>query len=219
MCCTSPRWQVTFSRKNGTGLPESWSQWSCSEIEQFTQDLLKCGEVKWNQIEIFKWGIWMFFSFFKLSSLLKEFRQETWLTVPDTTGSNSLGSEYPHLVCSAWNCYVVLPDEWNARPLENTVILWIRGDHFFFSLLSPQGERATEEHIRRHQRCQEDCRGRIKNGQARTHHRWQCKSSCSFLKVGRKTLTYAHSIISVCWLVWSSYFPAAQLTRAINILA
>lgn len=47
----------------------------------------------------------------------------------------------------------------------------------FRSPLSLQGERATEEHIWRHQRCQEDCRGRIKNGQAGSHYRWQCKSS------------------------------------------
>lgn len=43
-------------------------------------------------------------------------------------------------------------------------------------LFSSQRERATEEYIWCHQCCQEDCRGRIKNGQAGPHHCWQCKS-------------------------------------------
>lgn len=52
------------------------------------------------------------------------------------------------------------------------------------STFSPQGERATEEYIWCHQRRQENCRGRIKNGQAGPHHRWQCKSLMSLYPKG-----------------------------------
>lgn len=74
----------------------------------------------------------------------------------------------------------------------------------FRSLLSLQGERAAEEHIWRHQRCQEDCRGRIKNGQAGSHHRWQCKSS-SWWRFLQAKYNFNACVISACCLVWSTY--------------
>lgn len=74
------------------------------------------------------------------------------------------------------------PSKTNSRSVTEMLLLHIewgcsRSETVTdLSTFSPQGERATEEYVWCHQRSQEDCRGRIKNGQAGPHHRWQCKS-------------------------------------------
>lgn len=88
-----------------------------------------------------------------------------------------------------------------------------------FSLLSPQGKRTTEEYIWRHQCCQKDCRGRIKNGQAGSHDCWQCK----LLKFYPKGFDIALDICSnnpiilreLCWSAPSTLCGLNRLTTSV----